>query len=94
VKLVVCGLPLALSVTLSAAVRCPAPEGVNVTPIVQVLPASSELPQVSAISAKSPELAPPMASPLIFTAVLPLLLKVIVWAELVVATGWFPKERL
>ena len=77
-KLVVCGLPLALSVTLSAAVRCPALEGVNVTPIVQVLLASSELPQASAISAKSPELAPPTESPLMLRALLPLLLKVIV----------------
>jgi hypothetical protein len=45
-RLTVCGLPLALSEMLSEAVSVPAMEGVNVTAIVQLAPAASELPQV------------------------------------------------
>jgi hypothetical protein len=41
-----CGLPLALSVRLSAALRVPVAVGLNVTLIVQVAAAASELPQV------------------------------------------------
>ena len=94
VQLVVCGLPLPLSVMLSVAVRCPVAEGVNVTPIVQVLPAASELPQVSATWAKSLALVPVIARLVMLKAALPPLLRMIVWAVLVVATGWLPKERL
>jgi hypothetical protein len=39
-----CGLPLALSVTLSEALRLPVAEGVKVTLIVQLAPAATELP--------------------------------------------------
>ena len=42
----VCGLPLELSETLSEAARVPVREGVNITTIVQLAPAASELPQV------------------------------------------------
>ena len=42
-RLTVCGLPLALSVMLSEAVRLPLAEGVNLTLIVQLAPAASEL---------------------------------------------------
>ena len=45
-RLTLCGLPLALSVMLSEAVRLPLAEGVNVTLIVQLAPAASELPHV------------------------------------------------
>ena len=41
-----CGLPAALSVTLSAALRVPLAAGLKVTLIVQLAPAASELPQV------------------------------------------------
>ncbi len=41
-----CGLPAALSVTLSAALRVPVAVGLNVTLIVQLAAAASELPQV------------------------------------------------
>ena len=56
-----CGLPPALSVTLTCAERPPTADGVNVTLIVQALVGKSVplLPQVSA-SAKSPELVPMM----------------------------------
>jgi uncharacterized protein YybS (DUF2232 family) len=45
-RLTVCGLPLALSVMLTEAARLPLAEGVNVTLIVQLPPAATELPQV------------------------------------------------
>jgi len=48
----VCGLPVALSVMLTEAVRAPVAEGVKVTFIVQLAPAASELPQV-VVCAKS-----------------------------------------
>jgi hypothetical protein len=46
VRLTICGLPGALSLMLTAAVRLPTPEGVNVTLIVQLAPAPSGLTQV------------------------------------------------
>ena len=45
-RLTVCGLPRALSVMLTEAVRLPLAEGVKVTLIVQLAPAATELPQV------------------------------------------------
>jgi len=41
-----CGLPTALSVTLSAALRIPVAEGLNVTLKVQLAPTASDVPQV------------------------------------------------
>jgi len=46
VRLTICGLPAALSEMLTNAVRVPVAVGVNVTLIVQLPPAASELPQV------------------------------------------------
>jgi hypothetical protein len=46
VRLTVCGLPVALSVMLTEAVRLPEAVGVNVTLIVQLPPAATELPHV------------------------------------------------
>jgi hypothetical protein len=46
VKPMVCGLPPALSLTVSEALRDPAAEGVNVTVIVQLLPAATLPPQL------------------------------------------------
>jgi len=46
VRLTVCGLPVALSVMVTEAVRLPGAVGVNVTLMVQLLPANTELPQV------------------------------------------------
>jgi len=42
----VCGLPPALSLTVSKALRDPAAEGANVTVIVQLLPAATLPPQL------------------------------------------------
>ena len=46
VRLTVCGLPMALSAIVTEAVRVPAVVGVNVTLIVQLPPAATELPHV------------------------------------------------
>jgi hypothetical protein len=46
VRLTLWGLPLALSAMVSDAVRVPDAAGVNVTLIVQLLPASRPLPQL------------------------------------------------
>ena len=45
-RLTVCGLPLALSVMLTEAVRLPLAEGVKVTLMVQLAAAATELPHV------------------------------------------------
>ena len=45
-RITVCGLPLALSEMLSEAVRLPLAAGVNVTLMVHLALAASELPQV------------------------------------------------
>ena len=69
-RLAVCGLPLALSVTVKVPVRVPVAEGVNVTLMVHWAPAASELLQLL-VCAKSPLFAPVMAMLLIESAVLP-----------------------
>ena len=78
----VCGLPLALSVMLSAAVRAPRAEGVNITAIAQLAPAATELPHVL-LCAKSLALVPVTAMPVMLKAALPVLLRVMVCAVLV-----------
>ena len=92
-RLTVCGLPLALSVMLSEAVRLPLAEGVNFTLIVQLAPAATELPHVL-VCAKSLALVPVSARLVMFKAALPVLVSVTVWAVLVVLIVWFPKARL
>ena len=92
-RLTACGLPLALSVMLTEAVRLPLAAGVNVTLIVQLLPAATELPHVL-VCAKSLALVPVSARLVMFKAALPVLVSVTVWAVLVVLIVWFPKARL
>ena len=46
VRLTVCGLPVALSVTVIVPGCVPVAVGVNVTLIVQLAPAATEVPQV------------------------------------------------
>src|ERR1700730_5922879 len=55
-----CGLPAALSVTLSAAARVPLAVGLKVTLTLQLAPAASELPQVW-VCEKSPPFVPVIA---------------------------------
>ena len=76
VRLTVCGLPVALSVIVTAAVRAPLAAGVNVTLIVQFAPAPTELPQVL-VWAKSLAFVPVRARLEIVSAALPVLVSVI-----------------
>ena len=92
-RLTVCGLPLALSVMLTEAVRLPLAAGLNVTLIVQLLPAATELPHVL-VWAKSLALLPVRARLVILKAALPVLLRVAICAVLVAPTDWLPKARL
>src|SRR5438128_12375540 len=57
------GLPAALSVMLSAALRVPLVVGLKLTLIVQLAPAANELPQ-EVVREKSPALVPVIARPL------------------------------
>ena len=95
-KLTVCVLlavPLLLSVTVSVPARAPVAVDVNVTVIVQLAPAATELPQAF-VWAKSPALVPMTVMPAILNAALPVLVSVTVWVALVVLIVWFPKARL
>jgi len=80
-----CGLPLALSVTATPALRVPVAVGLNVTLIVQLVPAARLAPQVW-VWVKSPLLVPVMAMPLMLSAALPALERVIDCATLLAPT--------
>jgi hypothetical protein len=82
VRLTVCGLPLALSVMASDALREPAAVGVNVTLMPQAAPIATLLAQLF-VSAKSPGFAPPMAILEMFREALPSLERVTLCAALV-----------
>src|SRR5437016_9496166 len=86
-RLAVCGLPLALSVTVKDAERAPVAVGVNVTLMVQLELAASELPQLF-VCAKSPLLVPVTAMLEILNAVPPEFVSVTGSAALVVPTFW------
>jgi len=81
-----CGLPAALSLMLTAAVRVPLAVGLNVTLILQLAPAANELPQVC-VCAKFPGLVPVIAMLLMVKLVVPVFLRVTVLAALVVPTA-------
>src|SRR5262249_56602450 len=87
-KLTACGLPLPLSVMLSAAPRLPAAVGLNVTLIVQLALSASVagLTGQLLVCSQSPELVPAMPILLIVSAPGPLLVKVTFCAALVVFT--------
>jgi hypothetical protein len=93
VRLTVCGLPAALSETVSVAVRLPGAVGVNVTLMVQLPPAASELPQV-VVSGKSPGLGPVTARLAMLKARLPLFVRVTDCAGVEVPSNWLPKVRV
>jgi hypothetical protein len=76
-RLTVWGLPLALSVMLTEAIRLPLAEGLKVTLIVQFPPAATELPQVL-VWAKSLALAPVITKLVMLNVALPLLVRVAV----------------
>ena len=81
----VCGLPLALSVTETPALRFPVAVGLNAALIVQLVPAARLEPQVW-VWVKSPLLVPVMAMPLMLSAAAPVLERVIDWAALLAPT--------
>jgi hypothetical protein len=92
-RLTVCGLPRALSVILTEALRLPLAEGVNVTLIVQEEPAATHLPHVL-VSAKLVRLVPLTTMLDIINVALPVLRRLTVRALLVLPTVWLPKARL
>jgi len=89
----VCGLPEALSATLTLADRDPDAPGVNVTEIEQEAPAASEAGQLD-VSSKSPAFVPATDMPEIVSAALPVLVSVEDFAALVVPTVCDANERL
>ena len=83
VRLIVWGLPVALSLTVTAPVRVPVVVGVKFTLVVQLVPGASEVPQVpNPARAKSPL----GVMLLIVMVVLPVLVSVETCAALVVPT--------
>ena len=88
-KATACGLPLALSVMVTLALRLPLADGVKVTLIVQVPPAARVLELLGQVlvCAKSPALVPLKLMLLMVKAALPLLASVTVCAALVVPTS-------
>jgi len=82
-----------LSLMLSEAVRLPLAAGVKVTLMVQFPPAATKLPQLL-VWAKSLAFGPVIARPVIVKSPLPVLLRAMVRAALVVPTGWLAKVRL
>jgi hypothetical protein len=83
VRPMVCGLPAALSVIVTLAVRLPFAVGVKVTLMLQLPPPARELPHVF-VWAKSPLLVPVTAILVMLTAVLPVLANVTAWAVVAV----------
>jgi hypothetical protein len=83
VRLTVCGLPAAVSVTVRVAVLVNAAVGVNLTLMVQLEPAASVAPHV-VVRVKSVLFAPVMVMPVMDSVAVPVSRKVTVCAELVV----------
>jgi hypothetical protein len=88
-----CGLPGALSVIVTAAIRLPAAVGLNVTLIEQLPPAATLAPQLSVLL-KSPALAPPSTRLLILSAPFPLSVRVTLCGLLLEPATWLEKDRL
>jgi hypothetical protein len=80
-----CGLPGALSVTLTAALRLPVAIGVKVTLIVQLLFGCSDDGQLL-VCPKSPLSAPVIWIDVMVSGKLPLFVRVVVWGLLLTPT--------
>ena len=93
VRLTLCGLPGALSVTVSEADWEEAVVGAKVTEIVQLAPAFRLVPQLP-VWANCVGLAPVSPMLVMLSVAVPVLVSVTVWAELVVPTVWLPKATL
>src|SRR5690242_11434717 len=88
-RVIVCGLLAALSEMVIAPVCSPAVVGVNVTLIVQLAPAATEMPQLFVCANCPLETILVMLSDAV-----PVFLSVTDFAALVVFTRWPPKDRL
>lgn len=87
-KLTVWGLPLALSLKFSEALRVPVADGANVTLTAQVPLGVTVAPvQVSALLAKSLAFVPPIVTVEMVRLTVPVLVTVSGWAALVVLRG-------
>lgn len=93
VRLMVCGLPGALSIMISEAERVPLPVGVNVTLITQFAFAASDVAQVL-VSEKSLLLVPPVVMLVMLSGPLPLFVSVSVCAIDAVPIVWLVNARL
>jgi hypothetical protein len=97
-RLRLCGVPAALSVTVTEAVRLPAAAGVKVTLIVQLAFASSValLAGQVFLCVKSPLFVPPIPMLEMVSGALPLFVSVTTCAEVlvVVVTSWLPTLKL
>lgn len=100
VSATVCGLPLALSVMTSDALRVPDAVGLNTTGMTAELLAATVIGEAGvgtmnvAGNPKSAGLLPPNPNPVIWRAALPVLVTVIDCGALVVPTAWLGNERL
>jgi hypothetical protein len=91
-RVIVCGLPTALSIMLTEAARLPIAAGVNLTLIVQLALAANELPQVL-VTVKSLEFVPVAAMLVMVKLAFPVLVRVTDCAVLVVPRFWLAKVR-
>lgn len=89
----VCGLPAALSATLTLALRAPAAVGVNVTLMPQLLPAVNVPPHV-VVRVKSPGLLPVMVMLEIVSVAPPVFVSVMVCGDVLTPTSELPNARL
>jgi hypothetical protein len=87
VRLTAWGLPLALSVIVTAALRAPVAVGLNVTLMVQLAAAATLVPQVL-VWLKSPLFVPVMAMLVMLSAAVPVFERVTACAVLLVLTNW------
>src|SRR5208337_3851045 len=92
-KLIVWGLPLALSVMETDALRDPVADGVNVTLIVQLAPAPTLVPQLF-VWAKSPEFVPLRAMLDMLREALPVFESITLCAALVEPVPCWPNFKL
>lgn len=92
VKDTVCGVPVALSATLMEALRAPRAVGLNVTVMVQLAPAASEVVQV-VVRVKSAEFVPVTVIVEIATLPRPVFFTVIVWVALGLRYTSFPNAN-
>ena len=93
-KAIDCGEVAALSVICTLPVRLPIAVGLKATPSVQLTPTATVVPQVFAVTRKSPALVPPVATDAMVNGPVPVFFNVTVWLLQVVPTSWLPNVRL